>query len=85
MNVQTEYLKECGACFEEPAPENGVEVSPLVSLRGEGLTRLSGVCLHVPCMVVSGCEVDWKGAESVKEGVMLMKELVNGYSVYVLL
>lgn len=85
VQAQTAYLRECGVRFEEPVPEKGVEVSPLVSLREEGLKRLSGVCLRVPCVVVDGSEVDWKGAEKVKEGVMRLKERVEGYSVYVLL
>lgn len=85
VQAQTAYLRECGVRFEELVPEKGVEVSPLVSLREEGLKRLSGVCLRVPCVVVDGSEVDWKGAEKVKEGVMRLKELAEGYSVYVLL
>ena len=61
-----------------------LEVSRLVSLREEGLARLKGMRLEVPCCVVAMSEV--KGEiEVVKEGVGVLKEKVEGYSIYVLL
>ena len=61
-----------------------LEVSRLVSLREEGLVRLKGMRLEVPCCVVARSEV--KGEmEVVKEGVGVLKEKVEGYSIYVLL
>lgn len=61
-----------------------LEVSRLVSLREEGLARLKGMRLEVPCCVVARSEV--KGEmEVVKEGVGVLKEKVEGYSIYVLL
>ena len=61
-----------------------LEVSRLVSLREEGLARLKGMRFEVPCCVVARSEV--KGEmEVVKEGVGVLKEKVEGYSIYVLL
>ena len=61
-----------------------LEVSRLVSLREEGLARLKGMRLEVPCCVVARSEAKGE-VEVVKEGVGVLKEKVEGYSIYVLL
>lgn len=83
--AEGEYLRAWGVELGGSAVNGkALEVSRLVSLREEGLARLKGMHLEVPCCVVARSEA--KGEmEVVKEGVGVLKEKVEGYSIYVLL
>ena len=82
--VEAEYLQGWGVGLSGTVRGKALEVSRLVSLREEGLARLKGMRLEVPCCVVARSEVK-EEIEVLKEGVGLLKEKVEGYSIYVLL
>lgn len=76
------YLQHNQALIEgEPRV---VEISPLVSVRGEGLQRLKGVDIHLPCLIYDQSEVN-QPYEVIAEGVGKLLQPVEGYVVYLFL
>lgn len=80
--VHLAYLQHHQALLEgEPRV---VEISPLVSVRGEDLERLKGVDLHLPCLIYDRTEVN-QPYEVISEGVGKLCQPVEGYVVYLFL
>ena len=76
------YLEQAGAIVERAA--NGepgrVEISPLVSVRGEGLEDFAGVSIHTPCCILDRSEVDGKESlEPITESVALLRRKEDCY------
>ena len=76
------YLQHNQALIE--GESRVVEISPLVSVRGEDLQRLRGVEIHLPCLIYDRSEVD-QPYEVVAEGVGKLLQPVEGYVVYLFL
>lgn len=61
-----------------------VEISPLVSVHGENLSRLRNITLQLPCLILDQSEVD-QPYEVISEGVGRLHQPMNGFIVYLYL
>lgn len=88
-NQHLRFLLQAGAILEGVTEEDTrqVEISPLVSARGEGLEVFFGVHVKLPCCVLDDSEVDLKTikSEPVNERLVLLNNRNGEYYQYVLL
>lgn len=86
-NIQLTYLKEMNIALENEVKNepSAVEISPLVSIRNEGLSKLNHVSLHLPCSIYDHSEMDLTKTQyhSVSDTVIQLNQEVNGRSIYV--
>ena len=76
------YLQQNNVIVEgEP---KSVEISPLVSVHGENLSRLRNITLQLPCLILDQSEVD-QPYEVISEGVGRLHQPMNGFIVYLYL
>ena len=71
------YLLQAGAIVKgaDDKDPGKVEISPLVSVRGEGLEDFAGVTIQTPCYILDKSEVDEKEPlEQVTQSVALQRK-----------